>query len=61
MIILGDFIYDRFKGIYLIEQKRDKVRYKYGKQLNLSFLPSINFSQKKARFELKLNFNMSRV
>ena len=61
LIILGDFIYDRFKGIYLIEQKRDKVRYKYGKQLNLSFLPSINFSQKKARFELKLNFNMSRV
>ena len=32
LIILGDFIYDRFKGIYLIEQKRDNVRYKYGKQ-----------------------------
>ena len=35
-IILGDLVYDRIVGLRLIEQKRDKVRFKYGQNLNLS-------------------------
>ena len=61
MIILGDFIYDRVKGIYLIEQKRDRVRFKYGKQLNISLFPSINFYQNETRLGLKMNFNFPKV
>ncbi len=35
-ILLVDFIYDRFKGLQLIEEKRDRVRFKYGQKLILS-------------------------
>ena len=42
LILVGDFIYDRIWGIKKIEDKRDKVRFKYGQQLKFSLNPSIN-------------------
>lgn len=34
-VIAYDFLYDFVHGIQVIEKKRDRVRYKYGKQLKL--------------------------
>ena len=34
-VIAYDFLYDFVHGIQVIEEKRDRVRYKYGKQLKL--------------------------
>ncbi|OUX31063.1 MAG: hypothetical protein CBE24_05775 [bacterium TMED264] len=51
-IVLGDLVYDRIVGLRLIEQKRDKVRFKYGQKLNFSFDPLLSPSIK----EIKLNF-----
>ena len=34
-VIAYDFLYDFVHGIKIIEEKRDRVRYKYGKQLGL--------------------------
>ena len=39
-IIVGDFIYDRLKGFQLIEEKRNKVRYKYGQQIKFTYKPN---------------------
>tara|TARA_B110000459_G_scaffold169394_1_gene188999 strand:+ start:2194 stop:2916 length:723 start_codon:yes stop_codon:yes gene_type:complete len=57
-IILGDFIYDRLKGLHLIEKKRGKVRYKYGKQLQLTYNPMLNFSNNQNQFGMRLNFDL---
>ena len=54
-IILGDFAFDRLVGLRLIEQKRDKVRYKYGQKLDFSF--DKGFSPYKQQIGFKLNFN----
>ena len=54
-IILGDFAYDRIVGLRLIEQKRDKVRYKYGQKLDFSFHKG--FLPYKQQIGFKLNFN----
>ena len=34
-VIIYDFVYDFVHGVRVIEEKRDKVRFKYGKQLKL--------------------------
>ena len=39
-IIIGDFIYDRIKGLQLVEEKRNKVRYKYGQKIKFTYDPS---------------------
>lgn len=57
-IVFGDFIYDRLKGLALVEQKRNKVRYKYGKQLQLTYNPMLNFSNNQNQFGMKLNFEL---
>ena len=54
-IILGDLVYDRIVGLRLIEQKRDKVRFKYGQNLNLSFHPRISPIKKGIGLSLKFN------
>ena len=54
-IILGDFAFDRIVGLRLIEQKRDKVRYKYGQKLDFSFAKG--FLPYKQQIGFKLNFN----
>ena len=55
-IILGDLVYDRIVGLRLIEQKRDKVRFKYGQNLNLSLHPSISPIKNGIGLSLKFNF-----
>jgi hypothetical protein len=57
-IILGDLVYDRIVGLRLIETKRDKVRFKYGQNLNLSFHPRISPIKKKVGLNLKFNFSL---
>ena len=56
VIILGDLVYDRIVGLRLIEQKRDKVRFKYGQKLNFSFHPRIPLMKNGIGFSLKFNF-----
>ena len=41
LVIVGDFIYDRIWGFRKIEFKRDRVRYKYGQQLQFSVQPKM--------------------
>ena len=56
VIILGDLVYDRIVGLRLIEQKRDKVRFKYGQKLNFSFHPRIPLMKDAIGLSLKFNF-----
>ena len=55
-IILGDLLYDRIVGLRLIEQKRDKVRFKYGQNLNFSLHPRISHKKNGIGLCLKFNF-----
>ena len=55
-IILGDLVYDRIVGLRLIEQKRDKVRFKYGQNLNFTFHPRISPMKNGIGLSLKFNF-----
>ena len=41
LILVGDFVYDRLWGFQKIEEKRDRVRYKYGQQLQFSIKPKM--------------------
>jgi hypothetical protein len=34
-VIVYDFVYDFVHGVRVIEEKRDRVRFKYGQQLKL--------------------------
>ena len=54
-VLIADYLYDYIHGIKTIENKRDKVRFKYGKKLDFSFEPTydintsiagVNFSYK---------------
>ena len=58
VIILSDFIYDRLKGLHLVEEKRNKVRYKYGQQLQLTYKPTFYLSNNLNELGLKLNFDL---
>jgi len=53
-IIAYEIIYDYYFGIKLIEEKRDKVRYKYGKKLTLSAVP--DYQQNHFTFGAKLSY-----
>ena len=55
MSIVGSYYYDVFHGLKLIHDKREAVRFKYGKQLKLSLRPSYDFYANEA----KLNFDLS--
>jgi len=57
LILIGDFIYDRLWGIKKIEEKRDKVRYKYGQQLKLSLSPTIDLNRGEYRIALTKGFD----
>ena len=58
-IIVGDFIYDRLKGFQLIEEKRNKVRYKYGQQIKFTYKPNFYYSDGQSELGIKLNFDLS--
>ena len=53
-IIVYDFVYDFVHGIQVIEEKRDRVRFKYGKQLKLQ--ASVQTERGAARPTLALNY-----
>ena len=55
-IIVGDFIYDRLKGFQLIEEKRNKVRYKYGQQIKFTYDPNFYYSVSQNQLGIKFNF-----
>lgn len=55
-MLISTYLYDYINGIKTIEDKRDKVRFKYGKQLDFSFEPSYDFKSRKAEISLAFNF-----
>ncbi len=57
-ILAVDFIYDRFKGLILVEKKRDKVRYKYGQQIGFTYKPELYFSYEYGKAGINLGFNL---
>ena len=54
--IFGSHYYDVFHGLKVIHDKREAVRYKYGKQLKFSFRPSYDVYASKAKLNLDINF-----
>ena len=54
--ILGVSLYDTIHGLIMIHNKREAVRYKFGKQLKLSLRPSVDPFAKKAGIGLQLYF-----
>jgi len=54
-VLIADYLYDYIHGIKTIENKRDKVRFKYGKKLDFSFEPTydINTSMAGVNFSYK--------
>ncbi len=54
--IFGSYYYDVFHGLKVIHDKREVVRYKYGKQLKFSFRPSYDVFASKAKLNLDINF-----
>ena len=54
--IFGSYYYDVFHGLKVIHDKREAVRYKYGKQLKFSFRPSYDVFASKAKLNLDINF-----
>tara|TARA_B100001094_G_scaffold230229_1_gene224859 strand:+ start:639 stop:1286 length:648 start_codon:yes stop_codon:yes gene_type:complete len=54
--IFGSYYYDVFHGLKVIHDKREAVRYKYGKQLKFSFRPSYDVYASKAKLNLDINF-----
>ncbi len=58
IVLLGDFIYDRLKGIHLVEEKRNQVRYKYGQLIEISYKPTSYYSNRNNQISMKLNFDL---
>ena len=56
VIIVADFIYDRLWGVQKNEDKRDRVRFKYGQQLNLAFNPTCDLSAGKVGLGMNMSF-----
>ena len=55
-VIVGDLIYDRLKGFRLIEEKRDRVRYKYGQQIKYSYIPTLYLSG--GQYQIGMKFSL---
>ena len=55
-LLIGDIAYDLIHGIRIIEEKRDQIRFKYGKKLSIGIKPTIDSRNKAAGFELSLSF-----
>jgi len=54
-ILIGDIAYDLIHGIKIIEEKRDRVRFKYGKLLSISIEPDIDLGMNSAGFKMSFN------
>ena len=55
-ILLADYLYDYIHGIKTIENKRDKVRFKYGKKLDFSFEPTYDINTRMAGINFSYKF-----
>ena len=55
-LLVADIIYDVYHGVKIIEEKRDAVRFKYGKQLNFSYAPEMNLNNNYAGVKMTYNF-----
>jgi len=55
-LLIVDIIYDVYHGVRVIEEKRDAVRFKYGKQLNFSYAPEMNLKNNYAGVKMTYNF-----
>lgn len=55
-MISGAFAYDILIGIHIIQEKRDLVRFKYGKQIDLSIKPDIDLRNGAAALTFELRF-----
>ena len=55
-LLVADVIYDVYHGVKIIEEKRDAVRFKYGKQLNFSYAPEMNLKNNYAGVKMTYNF-----
>ena len=56
-LIIASYLYDYIHGIKVIEDKRDKVRFKYGKMKNFSFSPTYNMNSHTAGFNFTYNID----
>ncbi len=54
--IVGSYIYDYIHGIKIIEHKRARVRYKYGKELNFSLVPNYDIYTQSSSMKLIYQF-----
>ena len=55
-VLIADYLYDYIHGIKTIENKRDKVRYKYGKKLDFSFEPTYDINTRMAGINFSYKF-----
>jgi len=55
-LLIADIIYDVYHGVRVIEEKRDAVRFKYGKQLNFGYAPEMNLKNNYAGVKMTYNF-----
>lgn len=55
-LLVADVIYDVYHGVRIIEEKRDAVRYKYGKQLKFSYTPEMNIQNHYAGLKMSYDF-----
>ncbi len=55
-LLVADVIYDVYHGTKVIEEKRDAVRYKYGKQINFSYSPEMNMKTQYAGLKINYDF-----
>ena len=56
-IIIASYLYDFIHGITIIEEKRDKVRFKYGKMKNFSFSPTYDMNSQTAGINFSYNID----
>ncbi len=54
-VLIGDIAYDLLHGIKIIEEKRDRARFKYGKLLSISIEPDVDLGMNSAGFKLSFN------
>ncbi len=54
-VLIGDIAYDLLHGIKIIEEKRDRARFKYGKLLSISIEPDIDLGMNSAGFQLSFD------
>ena len=56
IVLFGSYYYDVFHGLKTIHDKREMVRYKYGKQIKFSFRPSYDIFASKTKLNLDFHF-----